>query len=481
MKSANGASSQLRIWDDDACRRVHEATLTVLERCGVEVHHERAREILAGAGARVDGSRVRFDADLVESAIASAPKSWLIPSRGNGPGIDLKNGSTSFGTGPDCMYVRDVATGARRRATLRDLEEMAALADLLPNVDFVMSMVLPEDVDQEKLVLHQFRAMLAGTTKPIIVSSPSDGEPVRVMHDMAALCGEAASFACLTSVSPPLKHGKEALDQLLVCAELMIPLVLEGAPNCGVTAPSSISAAVVVGNAEVLSGLVLHQAARPGAPFVYSPGVAAMNMSTAVDVFCSPESFIGDQAAIDLCRFYGLPSEQCASVSDSKLMDEQLGVEFGITAVLGALSRATLLADVGYMESGLQTSCEAMVLGDEIVGYARSLLREVPVDEEALAVDEIIAVGPGGNHLTRPYTRLHHRGFWRPGLLDQTVHGRWQAAGSLTLAERVRSRTRALLAELGGSVLSEDVGRRLDDMIAEGSTDRRNPGEGWLP
>ena len=64
--------------------------------------------------------------------------------------------------------------------------------------------------------------------------------------------------------------------------------------------------------------------------------------------------------------------------------------------LLGALSRATLLHDVGYLESGMQSALEGMVLGEEMAGYARALLDDVPVDDAALAFEEVIAVGPGG-------------------------------------------------------------------------------------
>ena len=106
----------------------------------------------------------------------------------------------------------------------------------------------------------------------------------------------------------------------------------------------------------------------------------------------------------------------------------------------GSLSRATLLHDVGYLESGLQSSYESIVLGDELVGYARQFMREVPVDDYSLALDEIKAAGPGGNHLGTKYTRRHHREFWTPALLDHAVHDRWAAEGATTLGARVRER-----------------------------------------
>jgi trimethylamine--corrinoid protein Co-methyltransferase len=435
---------RLTVWDENACRRVHEATLRVLASTGVDVHHEGARAVLAAAGARVDGARVRLTPALVAAALDSAPCDAVLRSRGGSPPLDLRPGAGYYGTGPDCLYVLDPDSGERRRARLADVAASAALCEALPNIDFVMSMALPEDVDPEQADLAQFAAMLGATTKPIVVSTPREGDRLRVMHEMAAACGEVGSFGCLTMSSPPLKHDHEAIDKLLVCAELGIPLVLAPAAGCGTSAPASVSAAAVVCNAEVLSGLVLHQLVSPGAPFVYGVGAGAMNMSTAVDVYCAPEAFLGDQVASDLARFYELPSWHYAACSDSKLLDGQLAAEYALATLLGGLSGATLLHDVGYLESGLQSSLDGIVLGDELVGWVRAFTREVPVNDEALAVEEIEAVGPGGNHLARPYTRTHFRSFWRPGLLDQSAHERWRSEGATTLAERVRERREEL-------------------------------------
>ena len=96
---------------------------------------------------------------------------------------------------------------------------------------------------------------------------------------------------------------------------------------------------------------------------------------------------MGHQASCDLARYYGLPSFAYAAVSDSKLFDEQLAVEAALTAVVGALSRATLLHDVGYLETGMQNSYESIVLGDELVGWAKAFMRDVLVDNESMALD----------------------------------------------------------------------------------------------
>lgn len=469
-------AARLIVWDDAACWRVHEATLALLEETGVEVRHQGAREMLADAGARLVGTRVRIPAALVDKALQTAPRRFTLKARGAGGhgharrgepgGLELADGISYFGTGSDCVFITDPDTGQRRQTTKSDVEGMAALAEKLPNIDFVMSMGLPSDVPPQAGDLAQFAAMLAGTGKPLLATA-HDAVSVRRMRDMAALCGEARSFGCYAMPDPPLVHSAEALDKVRACAELDIPLVYAPAPAVGTTAPASVAATIVVGNAETLSGLVVHQLTKAGAPFVYGVGCGAFDMRTAQDVYGAPEHFLGNAAATDLARFYGLPSFAYAAVADAKSFDEQWAAEAGITAVLGALSRATLLHDVGYLESGLQSSYETIVLGDELVGYARALLAEVGVDDEALALNEIDAVGPGGSHLGRDYTRLHHRASWQPKLFDRSAHVRWQQAGATTLKERVKLQTAALREAPRAFVLEDSVRKRLTDAFAE--------------
>jgi trimethylamine--corrinoid protein Co-methyltransferase len=188
-------------------------------------------------------------------------------------------------------------------------------------------------------------------------------------------------------------------------------------------------------------------------------------MRTFVDVYGAPATFVGNQAMMDLAVWYGLPSWSYAGHSDSKCLDEQWSLELAVATVLGALSRATLLHDVGYLESGLQSALEGMVLGDELAGYARALLEEVPVDDDAFALDEIIAVGPGGDHLKRRMTRERHRLFWQADLTDQQTHERWRAAGARPLLARVRERLSELRAEPAAFTLDPETAAALDTMV----------------
>jgi len=131
------------------------------------------------------------------------------------------------------------------------------------------------------------------------------------------------------------------------------------------------------------------------------------------------------------------------------------------------LSRATLLHDIGYLESGMQTGYEAVVFGAEMAHFARALLTEVSTGEEALALDEIMSVGPGGSHLGRAYTRNHYRDFWTTELLDKAAHDRWASSGATTLGERLRAKTRDLRNAERQFRLSDSVRVVLSEMVTE--------------
>jgi trimethylamine--corrinoid protein Co-methyltransferase len=131
---------------------------------------------------------------------------------------------------------------------------------------------------------------------------------------------------------------------------------------------------------------------------------------------------------------------------------------------------------VGYLESGMQSSHESIVLGDEVAGFARAILREMPFDEIGLAVDEILLAGPGGNHLARKYTRRHYREMWRPSLFERATYDRWmEETGGKDLLTKIRERTEELLAEPRAEALDDATSARLDEIVADAQT-RRSAG-----
>jgi trimethylamine--corrinoid protein Co-methyltransferase len=181
-------------------------------------------------------------------------------------------------------------------------------------------------------------------------------------------------------------------------------------------------------------------------------------------------------ACCDLARHYDLPSFTLGGSSDSKVLDGQWAAETALTLVLGALSRATLVHDLGFLESGLQSSYEAIVFSDELVGYVRSFAAGVQVDEVTLALAEIEAVGPGGSYLSRRFTRQHARDYWQASLLDQWTHGHWEADGRRDLDERLRARVAELRASDSPFALSDDADRVIEQALAAAAAERDRRG-----
>jgi trimethylamine--corrinoid protein Co-methyltransferase len=415
-------------------------------------------------------------AKLVDAALESAANTWPLEGRAGAGGIELKQGHTYFGTGSDCLFIRDRKSEERRRVLLKDVETMATLADKLPNLDFVMSMGLPGDVDMRVDDLAPVAAMLRGTSKPLIVA-PKDGDAVEPILEMAGAAGNEKSVCIYSMPAPPLMHDADAITKVVECAKRNVPLVYASAPSMGSTSPWSVAATLVVGNAEILSGLVVHQLVNPGAPFIYGTAFGVLDMALTVESYAAPEQLLTDHVGCELAEFYGLPSFYYGAVSDSKLLDPQWAAESAVTAMLGALSRGTLLHDVGYLESGMQSSHESIVLGDEVAGFARAILREMPFDDDGLAVDEILWAGPGGNHLARKYTRKHYREMWRPSLFERATYDRWmEETGGKDLLTKIRERTEELLAEPRAEALDDAASARLDEIVAEADKARAAAG-----
>ena len=456
--------------DEEGCAAVHAATIDLLDHTGVEVRHEEALALLEKAGARVEGTRVRIPSALVDDALSAAPRSIALSSRSDAPGITLETGRVYYGSGSDNLYILGPGARERRSVSLDDVEEMAALQEKLPAIDFVMSMAHPHELDAEFAPVAQFAAMLRGTSKPLIMV-PEAGTDVALFKEMAAACGAADSWALYAMPTPPLVHGFHSGERLLRCAEHDVPMVYAGAYLQGATAPASRAGSLLLSNVEMLSGLVISELAKPGAPFVYGVTQGAMDPRTAHVLYCAPEAMANQQASADLARYYDLPTFGYGGCSDSLMLDEQWAFEAGMTLLTAAVSGVTLLHDLGYVASGTASSYEAVVVMDELVRWVKAYLDGVTVDEVALAAAEIAEVGPGGTHLARKYSRQHVRDYLRADLVSQDQFDGWAAAGSASLLDRAAARARELRSAERAYVPAPDALSELDALVGRARGD----------
>lgn len=210
----------------------------------------------------------------------------------------------------------------------------------------------------------------------------------------------------------------------------------------GGTAPVTLAGGIALGNAEVLSSLVIHQLKRTGAPFVYGTGLHHLDLRTTISVYGAPEFQLARALVADMARFYGLPSWGYSSCSDAHVMDGQAAADAAYQVRDALMMGIHLVHDVGYLEAGLTTSPAMMVFTAEMIDMHRRFMAGVDLSDEALALAVIHDAGPGGDFIATDHTLRHYREDWYPTLFERRRYGQWEADGAKTLEDRLREQDR---------------------------------------
>jgi trimethylamine--corrinoid protein Co-methyltransferase len=458
------------------CRKIHQASCQILETTGLRIYEPESLGLLEQAGAKIVADRAFIPSELVDRALDTVPTSFNLYSRGSDqPAICLDGKSVYFGPGSDTLRYLDPRSGERRPFRLADLADCARVCDALPQIDFVMSMGVPQDAPEDRSYFpHQFAAVIANTTKPIVMVCDT-------LEDLQAMTAIAAASAggweglqrypsvlLYSEPTTPLQHPTEATRKLLFCAEQRIPITHSPAPMMGGTAPVTAAGAVALGNAEVLSSLVMHQLKGPGAPFLYGHGVHHLDMKTMVSVYGAPEFQLARIMAAEMGRYYSLPVWGYGGHSDSKVVDAQAAVDAQFSVMVALLAGTNLNHDVGYLESGLAHSPEYMLLTNEIIAMNRRFAQGVRLDPEALALEVIDTVGPGGEFLSTDHTMANWRDLWLPEIFDRQRLESWVESGGRSTAETLRERTLALMDSHKPAPLPVDVQDQIALILEQG-------------
>lgn len=455
---------------EEQCRRLHDASLQILERTGVRLYLQEAIDLLKRAGAKVcDDNRVRIPARLVEQALETAPKRLVVYDRNGQPAMFLEGYRSYYGPGSDLLNIIDHRTGERRRPVLQDVREGITLCDALPHIDFVMSMFLPSDVPQIVADRFQMEVMLNYTTKPIVyVTYDTTGcldavEMAEIVAGGAQPLRERPFTLCYINVTTGLRHNREALEKLLFMADKGLPALYIPVGSGGLTAPMTMAGAMALVNAGTLAGLVMAQLRRPGTPIIVPGwGGEALDMRTMVEPYAGAD-YQGIAEA--LAHFYELPVFTLGGASDAKLPDGQAAAEAALTLMLRALNGGQLVHDLGYLESGLCGSLAQLAICDEIVGWIKAALSEVEINEETLALDLIDQVGPDGQFLESAHTLQHYRERWYPRLFERENYERWQSRGGKSVVQRAAERVEEILTHHTPPVLPTDVAARVHAVV----------------
>ena len=485
-RSLRNPFAPIELLSTDEVEHIHRSALLVLRDHGIRVLLPEARETLQEADAKVDEETqlVRFEPELVEQALATAPGSFELVARS--PDRTVTLGDRRLVTVPVSSppAVSDL-DGGKRVGSLAEFRDLLRLTQHFDVLHVNGPCVEPQDVDLPFRHLQSGLAYLTLTDKaPFLYSrgrgQVADGfELVRIAHGVDADAFGAAPrcYTVINSNSPrqldiPMCMG---LIDFAAAGQLSVvtPFTLAGA-----MAPVTLAGALTLQHAEALAGITLTQAVRPGAPVMYGAFTSNVDMKSGAPAFGTPEYFKAALVSGQLARRVGLPYRSSApnasNAVDGQAMYETMISLFG--AVLGGCNMVIHAA--GWLEGGLTASKEKFVLDVEVLQMLAETFAPVVVEEAEIGLDAIAETPPGGHFFGGEHTLQRYRtAFYEPLVSDWSNFGQWTEMGARDATQRANNVWKRVLAEFEPPPLDDAIAAELDEFVARRTSEGGAPPE----
>jgi trimethylamine--corrinoid protein Co-methyltransferase len=453
-----------KILTQQQVNEIKEGTLHLLENIGIAFPSEQALSIFSDHGADVDFKNqiVRIPASLVENAMASAPRSFILGGREERFDLCL-DGSNSYLSTDGCgVHVVDLETRQLRPSCKEDVAALARVSDALPMISFFWPLVSAQDYGRTA-PLHECHAGLTNTLKHVRGGTTVVPQLARYIVEMATIvCGgveerrKRPPLCANICTIAPLAHDKHGIESALVYAEAGIPVSFMAMPTLGSTAPATPLGALVTGDAEVVSAMILMQLAFPGTPVFHSIISSLMNPRTGgyIGKFQMPMSWLAVQLAHDAWQ---VPSLGGGSVStDAEATGWLSGSESGLGSVRVPIEGGEICGYLGLLDASMVFSPEKIILDHEIYENLYDVFYGFLFDEEGMALDVIADVGPGSHFLRQKHTRQHIRDYrYSPLLYQSGVDNKKRAPEDVAFEEYKRILETHKPKPLPGPVLKE--------------------------
>ena len=454
---------------------VGEAT-ALLERNGVFVENQEALRLFREADMTVDEAsrRVRIKPGLVVDSLSAAPSVIRLYDRSGKQKFVVGRDEVHFNPGSAATRLLDHDSQAERKAGSGDLVRWTRLVNALPNFHFQSTGLISADVPTEIADSYRLFIGLQFCSKPVVTGT-FRVEGFRPMYDMlVAVRGSAEKLAAKPLAvfdacpSPPLKWSNLTAQSLIDCARAGIPSELISMGMTGATSPVTIAGTLVQHVAENLSGLVIAQLARRGAPVIFGGSPSSFDMRRGTTPMGAIETMMIDAAYAQIGKYLGLPTHAYMALSDSKINDAQAGLESGMGAVLAALAGVNVVSGPGMLDFESSQSLEKLVIDNEICGMAYRLVEGISQRDEPLALGLFESLGADMQFLTIPHTRRWYRQeHFFPQVSDRETYDSWVALGRKSMAERAAGEVARLLRDGSAPALPRPgVARELRSIMA---------------
>lgn len=464
-----------RIVSDDELESIHRASLRLLEEVGMEVLHDEARAIMKrhGAEARGDTQRVRFDGDMIEELLTHCPSEFTLHARN--PDHDLRLGGNflvpaQMASAPSCSDFE----GGRRPGNQVDFRNFVKLGQMHNIVQcFGGYAVEPVDIHPSVRHLECLRDTAILSDKAFHVYSlgkerNADGiEIARIARGISLeQLKDEPSCLSVINTNSPLKLDIPMMEGIIQMARHGQPVIITPFTLAGAMAPVTVAGAVVQQNAEALAAIAFAQMVRKGAPVGYGAFTSNVDMRSGAPAFGTPEYVKAQLLGGQLARRYGIPYRS-SNVCAANTVDAQAAYE-SMFSIWGAVQSGTnfMMHGTGWLEGGLCCSYEKMILDIDMLQMVAELMSPLELSEEALAVDAIRDVGPGGHFFGSPHTQARYKSaFYAPVISDWRNYETWFQAGAPTAIETASRIWRERLATYEKPPIDPAVEEELDSFV----------------
>ncbi len=468
-------SIRMRVLSDDQIWEIRQAAFEIVEKVGFKCLHADARKMLAQAGAAVDDDIIRIPRYIVEGCLATAPKGWTIYDRLGNRAMEVEGRKSHYGTSTASPNTKDALTGEYHETRVEDIAIGAKVADAMEHIDFVMPMGSSQDVPGHSADVHEFPAVIANTTKPVVfIGYTSMG--CEYIYEMAAVVAGGMErlqtrpfLIAYPETISPFVFPEEVINRIFIAADRRLPQLPGATVQAGATGPVTLAGVIAQMTVEALIHITVAQLRQPGCPVGMSGNVGILDMRSTLMTMGAPENSLGIAAQAEVAQSFGLPTWGLAGATDAKSLDAQAGLEAAFHILSQGLAGLNLIHDVGYMASGMACSCEQLVMGNEIIGMTKRFVEGITVNSETIARDVITAIGPGGHFMEHTHTFEHFRDeLWTTNLFDRQPIAAWQAAGQPAIEDRVREKIRAIIDTHEPEPLSSNIVSELERIGREG-------------
>lgn len=447
--------SKIEFLSSELVQKILEEAFYLLNHIGVKVQSPSARQLLAEVGATVENEEeiVTIPEDVVQNALTSVPHEFWLYSRSGEALVHYGGDAVHFDPGSCGVHILNPDTFEHQPSTSKDLIRLIQITEILPQYAAQSTAVVCNEIPKSIGDLYRLFLVLLYSNKPIVTGAFSVNT-TQVMFDMLAIFrngreGLREKPLAIFDVcpSPPLIWSDFAAQNLIDLARAGVPAQIVSMPLAGAAAPVTILGAIVQHAAECLSGITLHQAAKPGAPIVWGGAPAIFDMRQGTTPMGAIETAMLDAAYAQIGKSLGLPTHGYLGASDAKIVDVQAGMESSLSAFVGALAGINMISGAGMLDFLACQSVEKLVIDAEAIGMVQRLLKGIEVQTNPLALLFFSNFHFKGDFLKQRLTRdLFPKEQYLPSMIiDRGSIRIWEEQGKLDAFQRAKIRAKELI------------------------------------